>query len=499
MRLDGHDADSLFEKYGGLTYDDFNLLPGHISFGLGEVDLATNLTRGIRLSIPIVSSPMDTVTESAMAIGLALLGGIGIVHYNNTIEEQARHVWRVKRFENGFITEPVVLSPDHRIADVDRIKEEHGFSGIPITEDGTLGSKLIGIVADRDIDFEPDRTKRLREVMTTDLVTAPEGVTLAQANEILRRSKKGKLPIVGKRGRLVSLVSRNDLRTNEEFPQATKGADKQLLVGAAISTRDADRERLAELVSNGAGVIVVDSSQGDSVYQIQMLEHIKSEYPGVEVIAGNVVTRRQCASLIDAGADALRIGMGPGSICITQVTTAIGRAQASAVYQCSRYAHERGVPTIADGGISSSGHIAKALALGADTAMLGYLLAGTTEAPGEYFYEGNVRVKRYRGMGSIEAQLEGGDKRYFSQQTRIPVPHGVSGTVVDRGPLATFIPYLVQGVRDALQKLGYRDTSSLHHGLADGEVRFEPRSSSAQVEGTVHGLHSFKEPTLPSR
>jgi len=499
MTRDGHDADELFEKYGGLTYDDFNLLPGHISFALDDVSLATNLTERVRLQIPILSSPMDTVTESSMAIGLALLGGIGIIHYNNTIEEQARHVWRVKRFENGFITEPVVLSPDHRIEDIDRIKAEHGFSGIPITEDGTLASRLVGIVSNRDIDFEPDRTRRLREVMTMDLVTAPEGVTLTEANRILRESKKGKLPIVDAEGRLASLVSRNDLRINEDFPLATKGADKQLLVGAAISTREDDRERLAELARNGLDVVVIDSSQGDSVYQIRMIEHIKTTYPDLGVIAGNVVTRRQCESLIDAGADALRIGMGPGSICITQVTTAVGRAQASAVYECSRYAHERGIPAIADGGLSSSGHVCKALALGADCCMLGYLLAGTTEAPGEYFYEGNVRVKRYRGMGSIEAQLEGGEKRYFSKKTRIPVAHGVSGTVVDRGPLTTFIPHLMQGVRDSFQKVGCRDLAALQAAIESGELRFEPRSPSAQVEGTVHGLHSFKEPTLPSR
>lgn len=499
MELDGYDALSLFQKYGGLTYDDINLLPGQVSFGLDEVDLSTNLSRRIRLQIPIVSSPMDTVTESAMAIGLALLGGIGIIHYNNTIEQQCAHVRRVKRFENGFITDPVVLSPRHRISDVDRVKKEHGFSGIPITEDGTLGSKLVGIVTNRDIDFEPDRSRLLAEVMTRDLVTARKGVTLQEANRILRESKKGKLPIVDEEGRLVSLVARTDLRKNEEYPLATKGRDKQLLVGAAISTRDADRERLAELVKQRVDVIVIDSSQGDSIYQIKMLEHIKSTYPHLDVVAGNVVTRQQCEHLLDAGADALRIGMGPGSICITQVTTAVGRAQASAVFHCARYAHERGVPVIADGGITSSGHICKALALGADTTMLGYLLAGTTEAPGEYFYEGNVRVKRYRGMGSIEAQLEGGEKRYFSQQTRIPVPHGVSGTVVDRGPLNTFIPYLVQGVRDSLQKLGYRNIPSLHRALVEGALRFEPRSASAQIEGNVHGLHSFKEPVVPIR
>jgi len=499
MRLDGCDAESLFEKYGGLTYDDINLLPGHVSFGLEDVDLGCALTRRVRLQIPIVSSPMDTVTESAMAIGLALLGGIGIIHYNNTVEEQCAHVRRVKRFENGFITDPEVLSPNHSIADVDRIKKEHGYSGIPVTEDGTLNTRLVGIVTNRDIDFEQDRTKRLREVMTTELVTARKGITLQEANRILRESKKGKLPIVDDVGRLVCLVARTDLRKNEDFPLATKGADKQLLAGAAISTRDADRERLAELVKQRVDVVVIDSSQGDSDYQIKMLEFIKVTYPQLDVIAGNVVTRRQCESLIGAGADALRVGMGPGSICITQVTTAVGRAQASAVYHCARYAHEQGVPVIADGGITSSGHICKALALGADTAMLGYLLAGTTEAPGQYFYEGNVRVKRYRGMGSIEAQLEGGEKRYFSQRTSIPVPHGVSGTVVDRGPLTTFIPYLVQGVRDSLQKLGYRNGAALRRALADGELRFEPRSPSAQIEGNVHGLHSFKEPTLPVR
>jgi IMP dehydrogenase len=499
MRLDGYDAESLFEKYGGLTYDDLNLLPGHVSFGLHEVGLATNLTRRIRLQSPIVSSPMDTVTEAEMAVGLALLGGIGIIHYNNTVEEQARLVWKVKRFENGFITDPVVLSPHHLISDVDRIKREMGFSGIPITEDGTPNSRLVGIVTNRDIDFEPDRSRPLRDVMTTKLVTAPQGVTLAEANHILRESKKGKLPIVDREGRLVSLVARNDLRTNEDFPQASKNAAKQLLVGAAISTRDADRERLAELVRNGIDVVVIDSSQGDSIYQVKIIEYIKATYPAVDVIAGNVVTRKQCESLIGAGADALRVGMGPGSICITQVTTAVGRAQASAVYCCSGYAHERGVPILADGGISSSGHLCKALALGADTCMLGYLLAGTTEAPGEYFYDGNVRVKRYRGMGSIEAQMEGGAKRYFSEETQIPVPHGVSGTVIDRGPLGTFIPYLMQGVRDSFQKLGYSSIPSLHGALASGEVRFEPRTPSAQIEGNVHGLHSFQEPTIPKR
>ncbi len=493
-RADGLDAKTFFEQRGGITYNDFILLPGHIDFGVDEVSLDTQLTRNIRIRTPIVSSPMDTVTESKMAIYLALLGGIGIIHYNNTIEEQAAEVRKAKRFENGFITEPVVLSPQHTIADVDRIKEEMGFSGIPITEDGTLRTKLVGIVTQRDIDFEEDRTRPLHEVMTTDLITAPVGVTLHEANEILKKCKKGKLPIVDKEGRLVYLMSRTDLLKNEDFPNASKGKDKRLLVGAAVSTRDEDRERLAALVEVGLDIVVVDSAQGDSSFQIQMIEYIKETYPHLDVIGGNVVMPRQCRHLIDAGADALRIGMGPGSICITQETMAVGRSQASAVYHCAKFAREEGVPVIADGGISSIGHIAKALALGASTVMMGSMLAGTQEAPGEYFYKNGVRLKRYRGMASLEAMKEGGAKRYFSENDRIRVAQGVTGAVVDKGSLLNYIPYLTQGIRHSMQDLGYKSLEEMHDALYRGEVRFEERSVSAQREGGVHSLYDFEEP-----
>jgi len=486
---DGIDAKSLFGMLRGFTYDDLILMPDHIAFGVNEVDLSTRVTRGIRLNLPFVSSPMDTVTESDMAIAMALLGGIGIIHYNNRIEEQVAHVRRAKRFENGFITDPVVLSPNHRIRDVDSIKEKHGFSSIPITEDGTRNAKLIGIVTGRDTDFETDRNIPLKDVMTTDVVTAPEGVSLHEANEILRKNKKGKLPIVDKKGRIVSMVCRRDLITNEEYPLASKDKQKRLLVGAALSTHDEDKERLDELVKAGVDVVVIDSSQGDSVFQAEMIRYVKKRYPDLQVVAGNVVTERQSRRLIRAGADALRVGMGPGSICITQETVAVGRPQASAVYYCAKVGREEGVPVIADGGITSAGHAAKALALGASTVMMGSLLAGTTESPGEYFYEGGRRLKKYRGMASASAMKAGGAKRYHSEKDRIRVIQGVEGFVVDKGPLRTFLPYLAQSLRHSMQEIGCRTIEELHNALDNSRLRFELRSFSAQREGGVHSLY----------
>ncbi len=497
-KSNGVDAPTLFGEIG-LTYDDYVLLPGYVNCGLGDVSLETELARDLRIKTPLVSSPMDTVTESKMAINMALLGGIGIIHCNNSVEEQAEEVRRTKRFENGFIMDPVVLSPKDRIADVDRIKDEHGFSGIPITENGRVGGRLVGIVSQRDIDFEPDRSRPLHEVMTTELVTAPFGITLEEGNRILKESKKGKLPIVDEDYNLVCLMSRSDLRKNQDFPLASKDAGKQLLVGAAISTHSEDRDRLAALAEAGVDVVVFDSAQGHSVYQIEMLKWARGRFPDIRLVAGNVVTEQQCVALIEAGADALRIGMGSGSICITQETVAVGRSQGSAVYHCARTAREHGLPVIADGGVTSIGNIAKALAVGASTVMLGSLLAGTDEAPGEYFYEGGVRVKRYRGMGSQEAMEARGGHRYLEQEESIHLAQGVSGTVVDKGSIIDYVPYLMQGVRHALQDVGVASVTELHEAMREGRLRFERRTPSARAEGGVHSLHSFQEPHRWSR
>lgn len=491
---DGFSAEEIFTTPTGYAYNDFIILPGYIDFAPDDVNLETNLTRNIRIKSPFVSSPMDTVTEAEMAIALALWGGIGIVHYNNTIEQQADLVSRVKRYENGFINKPMVLSPQHRISDIDMIKARYNFSGIPITETGKLNSKLVGIVTNRDIDFEKNRTRTLSEVMTKDILTAREGIALSEANNILRTSKKGKLPIVDEEGKLVALLSRSDLLKNREFPLATKDGKKQLRVGAAISTKDESKERLAALNEAGVDVVVIDSAQGNSIYQIEMIKYIKKSYPNIDIIGGNVVTEEQCQMLIRAGADALRIGMGPGSICTTQTTMAVGRPQATAVYRTARYSNSQGVPVIADGGIANIGHISKALALGASTAMMGSMFAGTNEAPGDYFYENGVRLKKYRGMASMEAMEAGGSKRYFAEDAKIIVAQGVSGAVMDKGSMNDYAPYLIQGLKHSFQDMGIKNVKSLHEKLYTKELRFEIRSAMAQREGHVHDMYSYKEP-----
>ncbi|KAL7670961.1 hypothetical protein ACOME3_005876 [Neoechinorhynchus agilis] len=500
FKADGLSLFELFVPGEGITYNDIIILPGYIDFESSAVDLTSRLTKKISLKTPLVSSPMDTVTESMMAIKMALNGGIGVIHNNCTIDYQAAEVNRVKRFEHGFIFDPVVFTPDRTVADVLEVKRKFGFSGIPVTDTGSIGGRLRGLITSRDIDFldESDFSSPVSKFMTpfTELVTANSSVSLKEAFELLAKSRKGKLPIIGPNSNLVALIARSDVERKKEYPLASVDSKKQLMVGAAVSTRVSDFVRVDALLARNVDFIVVDSSQGNSSYQMEMIKYIKRTRPECQVVGGNVVTRVQAENLIKAGVDALRVGMGSGSICITQEVMAVGRAQGSAIFAVKQAAGD--VPVIADGGISSAGHLSKALALGADCVMMGSMLAGTTESPGEYFYQDGLRLKKYRGMGSLEAMAklkgDGASARYlYETDEKVAVAQGVSGAVSDKGSVGRYLAYLTSSLQKSMQDIGVKSLKELHEKVATGEIRFERRSLSALQEGNIHSLHSFEK------
>lgn len=496
---DAWTADKVFHgKAVGYSYDDVILMPGYIDFPVDSVDLSARVSRNIRLKLPLVSAPMDTITESTMAINMALLGGIGIIHHLQTIEQQAQKVSKVKRFENGFIEDVYVLGPNSTIADIDAVRNSMGFSTFPITIDGKVGSRLIGIVSSADMDFIEDRSTEVSAVMTTALITGTTPITLAAAHDKLRVKKLTHLPIVNSAGDLVSLVCRNDLKKHREYPHTSRDAKENLLVGASIPTSDpAARNRCDALVNAGADLLVLDSDQGDNESQISLLKRLKEDHPKVDVIAGNVVSISQARRLIDAGADGLRVGMGVSSVGTSSDITAVGRAQATAVYRVGKFAREYGdIPIVADGGIANSGHIMKAISLGASAVVLGSMIAGTSETPGEYFYHQGQKVKSYRGSRSASALRVTVDENSFMQDGR-PVSQGVSAVVLDKGSIHTLIPYHIQGVKHGMQDVGALSVQSLHEQLYKGELRMEVRSGAAIKEGHVHDLITFSpSPTI---
>jgi len=445
-------------KKEGLTFDDVLLIPGHSEILPKNINVSTRLTSRIKLEIPIMSAGMDTVTETRMAIAVAREGGIGVIHKNMSIPEQAKMIDRVKRSEHGVITDPFFLSPDNRIQDALDIMEHYRISGVPIT----VGSKLVGIITNRDIRFETDFDQPIKNIMTSEkLVTAPVGTSMQEAMELLRKYKIEKLPLVDDDFNLMGLITIKDIEKTIKYPFAAKDEKGRLLVGAAVGIADDTYERVDALIKAGVDIIVIDTAHGHSANVINMVTSIKKEYPQLEIIAGNVATAEATEALIKAGADAVKVGIGPGSICTTRVIAGIGVPQITAIVDCASVASKHNIPLIADGGIKYSGDIAKAIAAGADVVMLGNLFAGTEESPGETVILQGRSYKIYRGMGSIDAMAQGSCDRYFQEDAKKFVPEGIQGRVPYRGYVSDTIFQLVGGLKAGMGYCGVKDIKEM--------------------------------------
>ena len=469
----------------GITFDDVLLVPAYSEVIPNQVDLTTYLTKTIKLNIPMMSAGMDTVTEHRMAIAMARQGGIGIIHKNMTIEAQADEVDKVKRSENGVITDPFYLSPEHTLADANDLMAKFRISGVPITENG----KLVGIITNRDLKFETDFTKKIKESMTSEnLITAKVGITLDEAKKILAKARKEKLPIVDDDFNLRGLITIKDIEKQIKYPLSAKDAQGRLLCGAAVGITANVLDRVDALVKAHVDVVVLDSAHGHSANVLNCVKMIKEKYPELQLIAGNVATGEATRDLIEAGADAVKVGIGPGSICTTRVVAGIGVPQVTAVMNCYEAAKEYGVPIIADGGIKYSGDMTKAIAAGANVCMMGSIFAGCDESPGTFeLYQGR-KYKVYRGMGSIAAMENGSKDRYFQTNAKKLVPEGVEGRVAYKGSVEDTVFQLMGGLRAGM---GYCGTSTIEALKENG--RFVKISAASLKESHPHDIHITKE------
>jgi IMP dehydrogenase len=477
------------EKFArdGLTFDDVLLVPAHSEIVPTEIDVSTQFTSTIRLNIPIVSSAMDTVTEGRLAIALARSGGMGIIHKNMSLEQQAEMVRKVKRSESGMITDPITLAPDKTVGDALDLMAEYRISGIPIA---TEAGDLVGILTNRDLRFETDPSRPVRELMTSrNLVTVPEGTTLEEAKEILHRHRIEKLLVVNGQGKLSGLITVKDIMKRIEHPNASKDEHGRLRVGGAIGATPKDLPRAAALVRAGADVLVVDTAHGHSQSVLELVVRVREEFPRVQLVAGNVSTAAAVVALAERQVDAIKVGQGPGSICTTRVVSGAGMPQITAITEAARAAERFGIPIIADGGIKYSGDVAKAIAAGAHSVMIGSLFAGTEESPGEtILYEGRS-YKSYRGMGSMGAMQHGSGDRYFQNQSPSKlVAEGIEGMVPYKGPLADTVFQLVGGLRSGMGYVGARDIETLRR-----DARFIRISTSGLIESHPHDVSITKE------
>lgn len=469
----------------GITFDDVLLVPAYSEVTPNMVDLSTNLTKTVKLSIPIMSASMDTVTEHRMAIAMARQGGIGIIHKNMSVEAQAEEVDKVKRSENGVITDPFSLSPEHTLQDADNLMAKFRISGVPITENG----KLVGIVTNRDLKFEEDFSKKIKDSMTSEgLVTAREGITLDEAKKILAKARKEKLPIVDANFNLKGLITIKDIEKQIKYPLSAKDAQGRLLCGAGVGITADMMERVDALVKAKVDVIVVDSAHGHSKNIIDALKRIKAAFPDLQVIAGNIATGDAARALIEAGADAVKVGIGPGSICTTRVVAGIGVPQITAIMDCFAVAKEYGIPVIADGGIKYSGDMTKAIAAGANVCMMGSILAGCDESPGTFeLYQGR-KYKVYRGMGSLAAMENGSKDRYFQEDAKKLVPEGVEGRVPYKGSVEDTVFQLIGGLRSGMGYCGAVNVETLKE-----TGKFMKISAASLRESHPHDIHITKE------